>query len=143
MKRVNHLQIPNCQLLKKTRLASNHVCTPLKSELNFNKSLIANDLTKHDSLQTFVFWRPGKQHLCRGNAGEDGLADEPDFTGILSTPRPAFFSGAAGNQRLAKTGMDLGASQGTQKQGPYYNLLIIKGSIKEVLAVGWKTWPFA
>ena len=99
----------NCQLLKKTRLASGHVLIPLKSELDSDKLLIANDLTKYDSLQTFVFWRPGKQLLCRGNAGEDGVVDESDFSGKFSTPRPAFFSGAADNQQLAKTGMDLGA----------------------------------
>ena len=37
--------------------------------------------------------------------------------------------------------MDLGAFRGTQKQGSFHNLLTIKGSIKEVLAVGWKTVP--
>ena len=37
--------------------------------------------------------------------------------------------------------MDLGAFRGTQKQGSFHNLLIIKVSTKEVLAVGWKTWP--
>ena len=42
---------------------------------------------------------------------------------------------------LQKTGMDLGAFRGTQKQGSFHNLLTIKGSIKEVLAVGWKTVP--
>ena len=141
MKRANYLQIPNNQLLKKIRLAFDYVRTPLKSELDFNKSLIANDLTKHNSLQTFVFWRPGKQHLCQGNAGEDGLAGKVDFSGKFSTPRPAFFSGAADNQRLAKTGMDLGALGSTQKQGSFHNLLIIKVSAKEALAMGWKTCP--
>ncbi|MBO8481308.1 MAG: hypothetical protein IAC87_02030 [Muribaculum sp.] len=96
-------------MLKKTQLASDHVLAPLKSELDSDKLLIANDLAKYDSLQTFVFWRPGKQLLCRGNAGEDGLAGEADFTDKSSTPRPAFLSGAADNQQLAKTGMDLGA----------------------------------
>ena len=66
---------------------------------------------------------------------------EADFTGRFSTPRPAFLSGAAGNQRLAKTGMDLGALGSTQKQGPFHNLLIIKVSAKEALAMGWKTCP--
>ena len=89
LKRVNFLQMSNYQLFRKTQLAFNHVLIPLKSELNFNKSLIVNDLTKCNSLQTFVFWRPGKQHLCRGNAGEDGPVDESDFTGIFSTPQPA------------------------------------------------------
>lgn len=97
----------NC--LRKIQLAFDHVLAPLKSELNFNKPLVANDLTKHNSLLTFVFWRPGKQLLCRGNAGEDGVVDESDFSGKFSTPRPAFLSGAADNQQLAKTGMDLGA----------------------------------
>ena len=84
--------------------------------------MIANDLTKHNSLQTLVFWRPGKQHPCRGNAGEDGLAGEADFTGKFSTPQPAFFSGAADNQRLAKTGMDLGTLESTQGQPIFLQL---------------------
>ena len=66
-------------------LRLDHVLTPLKSELDFHKLLITNDLTKCDSLQTFVFWRTGKQHLCRENAGEDGLVDESDFSGKFST----------------------------------------------------------
>jgi hypothetical protein len=86
LKRVNYLQISNYQLFRKTQLAFNHVLIPLKSELNFDKLLIVNDLTKCNSLQTFVFWRSGKQHLCRGNAGEEGLVGESDFTGIFSTP---------------------------------------------------------
>jgi len=81
--------------------------------------LITNGLTKCDSLQTFVFWRTGKQHLCRENAGEDGLVDESDFSGKFSTPQPVFFSGGADNQRFTKTGMDLGTSKGTQKQGSF------------------------
>ena len=28
-----------------------------------------------------------------------------------------------------------------KSRASYHNSLIIKGSIKEVLAVGWKTWP--
>ena len=71
---------------------------PSKSELDFNKPLIVNDLIKCNSLQTFVFWRPGKQHLCRGNEGEGGeggevrlvglvgLVGEADFTGMFFTP---------------------------------------------------------
>ena len=100
-------------------LRLDHVLTPLKSELDFHKLLITDDLIKCDSLQTFVFWRTGKQHLCRENAGEDGLVDESDFSGKFSTPQPAFFSGRADNQRLTKIGMDLGTSQGTQKQGSF------------------------
>ena len=88
LKRVNYLQISNYQLFRKTQLAFNHVLIPLKSEFNFDKLLIVNDLTKCNSLQTFVFWRSGKQHLCRGNAGEEGLAGESDFTGIFFTPQP-------------------------------------------------------
>ena len=68
LKRVNYLQMSNYQLFRKMQLAFNRVRIPLKSELNFDKSLIVSDLTKYNSLQTFVFWRPVKQHLCRGNA---------------------------------------------------------------------------
>ena len=49
------------------RLAFDHVRAPLKSELNFGKLLIINELVKLNSLQTFVFWRP-------------------DFTGQFFTP---------------------------------------------------------
>jgi|GEM_PF-2901319 hypothetical protein len=91
----------NYQLFRKIRLVFDHVLIPLKSELDFNKLLIANDLIKYSSLQTFVFWRPGKQHLCRGNAGEEGeggeeglvgpveLVGEADFTGMFFTPQPS------------------------------------------------------
>ena len=37
--------------------------------------------------------------------------------------------------------MDLGALGSTQKQGSFHNLLIIKVSAKEALAMGWKTCP--
>ena len=70
MKRVNYLQMSNYQLFRKIRLAFSRVRIPLKSELNFDKLLIVNGLTKYNSLQTFVLWRPVKQHLCRGNAGK-------------------------------------------------------------------------
>ena len=48
--RVKYLQIIDYQLFKKIQLAFDHVSTPLKSELNFSKLLIANDLTKFNSL---------------------------------------------------------------------------------------------
>ena len=52
LKRVKYSQMPNYQLFKKIQLAFDHVRTPLKSELNFYKSLIFNNLTKFNSLQT-------------------------------------------------------------------------------------------
>ena len=67
LKRVNYLQMSNYQLFRKMQLAFNHVLISLKSELDFDKLLIVNGLTKYNSLQTFVLWRPWKQHLCRGN----------------------------------------------------------------------------
>ena len=47
--------MPNNQLFRKIRLAFDLVFTPLKSELNFGKLLIINDLVKFDSLQTLFF----------------------------------------------------------------------------------------
>ena len=62
LKRVKYLQMSNYQLFKKIQLASDHVRTPLKSELNFYKPLIFNDLTKFDSLQTLsVYFSPDSQ----------------------------------------------------------------------------------
>ena len=52
LKRVEYLQISDYRLFKKIQLAFNHVRTPLKSELNFGKLLITNDLAKSDSLQS-------------------------------------------------------------------------------------------
>ena len=45
-------QTIDCQLFKKIQLAFDHVCTPLKSEFDFNKQLTINNLTKYNSLQT-------------------------------------------------------------------------------------------
>ena len=62
LKRVKYLQMSNYQLFKKIQLASDHVRTPLKSELNFYKPLILNDLAKFDSLQTLsVYFSPDSQ----------------------------------------------------------------------------------
>jgi len=52
LKRVEYLQTPDYQSFKKIQLAFNHVCIPLKSELNFGKLLIINNLAKSDSLQS-------------------------------------------------------------------------------------------
>ena len=54
--------------------------------------------------------------------------------------RPSFTKPLAIND-LQKQGWIWVLAEVPKSRGPFHNLLIIKGSIKEVLAVGWKTCP--
>ena len=92
LKRVKYLQIPNCQLFKKTQLAFNHVHTPLKSELNFYKSLIFNNLTKFNSLQTLsVYFSPHSQLLFLQHIDNQYFTKITPARGYLRKyPKPAY-----------------------------------------------------
>ena len=92
LKRVKYLQTSDCQLFKKTQLAFNHVRTPLKSELNFYKSLIFNNLTKFNSLQTLsVYFSPHSQLLFLQHIDNQYFTKITPALGYLRKyPKPAY-----------------------------------------------------
>lgn len=150
------MQIVDCQLFKKIQLAFNHVRIPLKSELNFGKPLIINNLAKHNSLQTFS----GGQRISAGErtAGQSMKEEKPRRRvgiGFCRYILPVYFAGIFFNLTasrhshniltsniLPKSHLRLGTLESTQRQPRFCNLLIIKRSKNRAMAMGREIrWP--
>lgn len=121
--RVKYLQIIDNQLFKKIQLAFDHVSTPLKSELNFNKSLIINNLTKYSSLQTFS-GRSGDLHLRCGETFSGGqrtvfCRNYEDFFGNFSPHVQPSLLQHINNQLFTKITPALGYLKNHPKPAPF------------------------
>lgn len=131
------MQIVDCQLFEKIQLAFNHVRIPLKSELNFSKPLIINNLTKHNSLQTFS----GGQRISAGErtAGQSMKEEKPRRRvgiGFCRYILPVYFAGIFFNLTaslyfhnllifnvLPKPPLRLGTLESTQSQPAFLQLI--------------------
>ena len=101
----------NYQLFRKIRLAFEHVLIPLKSEFNFDKLLIVNDLTKCNSLQTSFSGDQGN------NIFAEGMRERMDWWDWWANRiLPAYFTphsqpssfGMINNQRFTKAQASFG-----------------------------------
>ena len=123
------------QLFKKIQLAFNHVRIPFKSEFNFNKSLNINNLTKHNSLQTFVFWTAKEIWFYLPNFSWFYLQ-------VFHPMSICHICNALIISTLPKTPLLLGTSESTQAQAWFfYKSLIISVLQKHGLAMGWILLP--
>ena len=132
------MQIVDCQLFKKIQLAFNHVRIPLKSELNFGKPLIINNLAKHNSLQTFS----GGQEtgiIGEGTAGQSMKEEKPRrrvgiefcrhvlsvyFAGIFFNLTASLYShNLLISNVLPKPPLHLGTLESTQSQPAFLQLI--------------------
>jgi len=139
-KRVEYLQISDCQLFKKIQLTFDHIRTPLKSELNFNNQLIINNLTKYNSLQTFS----GGQGTC---ISDDELAGrgtkEENRISSANFPlhsQPSFLEQLIINN-LQKQGCFWVLSDIPKDSSDFYKILIINTLHNQQMDIGWKNAP--